>query len=171
LVLGLLIIIIPVATFLVAQKLPVMPQVFVEYPADSASPSHSPSISPSPSASVSPGLTIKATFQGLPIEFKNAIAVTLSAKNTDWTKVFTLNSDGTFTSLDLTGLDTTKTYDFILWGHPFLQVKKTIDLSKNPQTVDFGELKTGDLDKSNQVNSLDWSLMVQNYQVDNSSNE
>jgi len=173
---------VPITTIIVSQKLSKgeVSQMFPVYPPggggggddddddppassspnNSASPS--PSISPSPSTSPS-GITIKAVFQGLPVNSQN-ISFTLVTNN--WSKTVIMNADGTFSNFDFSGLDKTKSYDFVLYAHPYLTSKKSINLATGAQTVDFGTIRTGDLDGNNQVNTLDWSFMKLNFGVD-----
>jgi len=176
---------VPITTILVSRKLSKnqLPQIYTVYPPGgggdddddddtptspnpsvNASVSPNPSVSPSPSSSPS-GITIKANFQGLPANSQN-ISFTLVTSNNSWSKAVIMNADGTFANFDFSGLDMTESYDFVLYAHPYLTSKKTINLATGAQTIDFGTIRTGDLDGNNQVNTLDWSFMKLNFGVD-----
>lgn len=169
---------VPITTFVVSRKLSnrQLSQIYSVYPGgggggddNTSSPaprtsSPGPSVSPNPSASPS-GITVKASFQGLPADSQN-IAFTLVADGADWNKTVIMNPNGTFPNFDFSGLDKTKSYDFVLYAHPYLTAKKTADLATGAQTIDFGEIRTGDLNGDNQVNTLDWSLMKLNFGQD-----
>jgi len=60
-------------------------------------------------------------------------------------------------------LDKTQTYDFVFFSHPYLVVKQNVDLSLDPEEIDFGQLLTGDLNADNKVNTIDWSFIRLNY--------
>ena len=129
----------------------------------SVSPSPSPSVSASPSPSgTASGFSFKVFFEGLAADGQD-LSVTIKAVDTDWQKTVLVNTDGSFQNLDLTGLDTSKTYDFILYAHPYLTIKRNVNLTSLPTTVDFGTAKIGDLNADNQINSLDWSWMRNNF--------
>jgi hypothetical protein len=136
-------------------------------PTPSGTPTPTPSGSATPSPSPSGAtLNFKARFTGL-TEDKRSLKVTLTAKNTSWTQEAVTQSNGTYSGISLVGLTVGQTYDFVLSAHPYLIAKKslTITTGVNPSSgfLDFGELKTGDLNKDNEINGLDWSLMKMSF--------
>ncbi len=122
----------------------------------SPAPSTSPTTSPSPAPEEA--LIFTASPSGLLDEGQSLIAATLYAEGTDWVKQTILNYEGKGW-VDISELDQSETYNFFLKAHPFLIVKEEVDLANLPEIVDFGELKTGDLNADNEINGLDWSWM------------
>jgi hypothetical protein len=138
-------------------------------PTTSGSPTPTATGTPTPSGSATPSpspsgatLNFKAHFTGL-AEDKQSLKVKLTAKNTSWTGEAVTQSNGTYSGLSLSGLTVGQSYDLVLSVHPYLTAKKSLTISSgvNPSSgfLDFGTLKTGDLNQDNEINGLDWSLM------------
>ncbi len=154
-------VIIPVTTLMVTGRRGALPEVFQEYP--NPTPTPVPSPTPSPLPTPSPGcLAARVTFEGLPTN-NQGLSATISTAGTSWQKQVLFNPDGTLPCFDLTGLSANSTYDFILYAHPYLTIRRTINLAQLPTMIDFGTAKTGDLNGDNQINSLDWSWMRKNF--------
>jgi hypothetical protein len=71
-------------------------------------------------------------------------------------------------NLSLLGLSLDQGYDFVLSSIPFLSNKRSLVIRRgiNPsatEALDFGTLRTGDLNGDDQINGLDWSLMKTNF--------
>ncbi len=127
-------------------------------PDSSVSPSPSPSPSPSSSPSTEAGLVFTASLAGLSEEGHQLLAATLYAEGTDWIRQAILDYEGNGW-VDISELDQSETYNFFLKIHPSFISEKEVDLANLPEIVDFGELKTGDLNADNEINGLDWSWM------------
>jgi len=148
------------ALFKKVNALPLLPT-----PTPSSSPTLPP---PSPTTTLQPSafLNLKASFpganQGQPFLAK------VIEKTTNFLKQIILKDKVVYQNLPLEGLSLNQKYDFFLYSFPFLSSKKSLTIKEgnNPKdspALDFGVLKTGDLNGDNQVNGLDWSLMKSNF--------
>lgn len=111
-------------------------------------------------------LRLKAAFSGnlSDQEFLSKIFV----KDTDLIELFILKDNEIYQDIDLESLTANQTYEFVLFSFPFLTNKKSLAVKSgaNPSgstSLNFGTLKTGDLNSDNQINGLDWSLMKGNF--------
>jgi len=124
-------------------------------------PPPSPTLPPSNSS-----LNLKAGFQGA---FTNqSLLGKVVAQGTNFIAHAILINQQVLQNLALGGLNPNQNYDFALSSIPFLGNRKSLTLKQgaNPGTagvLDFGALRTGDLNGDGQINGLDWSLMKLNY--------
>ena len=133
-------------------------------------PSSTPTATPSPTPTLiptTPILFFKAQFQGFSAGNQPKMRVSLSAAGTSFSQAVILSEKGESEAVILSGLTASQTYQFLLSGPGFLTAKKSLTISagRNPSSgfLDFGTLKTGDLNADDQVNGLDWSWMKGNY--------
>ncbi len=129
------------------------------------------SLTPNPSNTPSPVdppfLDFKAKLEG--VENNQLSFLTkISLLGTNFFQTVQIKNNQVFRNLELTGINPNQNYDLVLSVFPFLPLKKNLLLvsGKNPSSedfLDFGTLKTGDLNLDHQVNGLDWSLMKLNY--------
>lgn len=110
-------------------------------------------------------LNFKVEFSGAKEE--SAILINLGVKNKNLRQQV-LKKKNNRQSIPLSNLSVNTEYEFTLSAFPFLSVKKTLTVreGENPaqnNALDFGTLKTGDLNSDNQINGLDWSLMKLNF--------
>lgn len=131
--------------------------------ATSSPDSPEPTVEPEPV--YSENLFIKADFEGLPEDSRD-VAVTIRTGN-NYSQTVVLSKEGKSGPIPAIGLTVGQDYDFILSSWGFLSVRKSHKLlaGRNPASgfLDFGTLRTGDLNGDNQVNGLDWSLMKLNF--------
>ena len=127
-----------------------------------------PSTEPEPVPVYSENLFIKADFEGLSDDSRD-VAVTIRTGE-DYSQTVVLSKEGESGPIPAIGLTIGQDYDFILSSWGFLSVRKSHKLlaGRNPASgfLDFGTLRTGDLNGDNQVNGLDWSLMKLNFGAD-----
>lgn len=126
-----------------------------------------PSVSPTPTGQQANSfLNLKAGFQAA---FTNqSLLAKLVARGTDFVTHTILINQQILQNLPLPGLAANQNYDLSLFSVPFLSSKRALNLKTgaNPSAVDvleFGTLRTGDLNGDDQINGIDWSLMKLNY--------
>jgi len=134
----------------------------------SPSPTCGPTSTPGPEPTPTGGATlyIKASFEGSTTS-QSPMLVTLKTKDTDFSKTVVLSEEGESEEIILEGLSVGQSYEFLISSFGFLTNKQPLTLStgRNPASgfLDFGTLKSGDLNDDNQINGLDWSWMKLNY--------
>ncbi len=139
-------------------------------PQPSATSGPSPTGGPLPTATPTPEgnfLFLKARFESSSSVNQLPFLFTLSVPGTNFSQKIVIAQSGEVESISLEGLETGKTYDFILSSYGYLAAKRSLTIAegRNPPVgyLDFGYLGIGDLNQDNQINALDWSWMKLNY--------
>ncbi len=122
-----------------------------------------PTTTPGPGSQV---LYFKTKFEGFSFGNQPKMLTTIKVSGLNFSQTLVLPENGESPGIEIP-ITAGRSYDFLLSAPGFLTAKKSLSINsgRNPASgfLDFGTLKSGDLNDDNQINGLDWSWMKLNY--------